>query len=200
MMGRQPRIEPATEPYPKAVGEQLRRWMPPETGFDPLILFRTICRNVPLAEAMHPLGSFQLSTRSSLTVRQRELIINRTSARLGAGYEWGVHATIYGAAAGFDEAELLATAEAGVSELWGEEEALLIAVVDQLVDSATISDETWAGLAKRFDDLEILELLVLCGWYHAIGFVLNGVGVELEPWARTPPDHLPDHQQASAMD
>ena len=35
----------------------------------------------------------------------------------------------------------------------------------------------------RFDERQILELIVTARWYHLIGFVCNGARVEPEPWA-----------------
>jgi len=42
----------------------------------------------------------------------------------------------------------------------------------------------WAELAAYFTPPQLLEILVLAGWYHVIAFVANGARVEGEPWAR----------------
>ena len=41
------RIAPVEPPFEGAVAEELRRWMPPNAPLDPLLLFRTLARNVP---------------------------------------------------------------------------------------------------------------------------------------------------------
>jgi hypothetical protein len=33
--------------------------------------------------------------RGHLTIRQREIVIDRVTAQCGAGYEWGVHVAVY---------------------------------------------------------------------------------------------------------
>jgi len=38
-------------------------------------------------------------------------------------------------------------------------------------------------LAGRWSVPQLLELLVLAGWYHVISYVANGAQVELETWA-----------------
>jgi alkylhydroperoxidase family enzyme len=179
------RIAPVDPPYEPAVAEELRRWMPPNAPLDPLRLFRTLARNVPLAGAMHPLGSFFLSRRFALGKREREIVIDRVSARLGCEYEWGVHATAFGTAAGLDDAALRATVRGTPADpAWSETDRLLVRLVDELLDTARVSDDLWEGLAARWPAETLLELLALVGWYHVIVFVANGVRVEPEEWAQ----------------
>jgi alkylhydroperoxidase family enzyme len=179
------RIPPLEPPYEPAVEEELRRWMPPKAPLDPLRLFRTLARNLPLAEAMRPLGSFLLSRRFALGKREREIVIDRVSARCGCEYEWGVHATAFGAAAGLDDALLHATARGTVDDpAWSDTDRLLVRLVDELHDTAQVSDGLWQELSARWPAETLLGLLALVGWYHVIAFVANGARVEHEPWAR----------------
>jgi len=63
-----------------------------------------------------------------------------------------------------------------------------VRLVDELHDTARVSDELWAALARHWTEPQLLELLLLAGWYHAISFVGNGARVALEDWAaRFPP-------------
>src|SRR5262245_47406775 len=121
------RVAPVEPPFEPAVADELKRWMPPNTPLDPLGLFRTLARNVPLAGAMYPLGNFFLSRRFALSQREREIVIDRVTARCGCEYEWGVHATAFGAAAGLDEALLRATVRgASTDPAWSETDRLLV--------------------------------------------------------------------------
>src|SRR6185369_9477894 len=126
------RIAPVESPYAPEVDAELKRWMPPNTPLDPLALFRTLARHVPLAGAMHPLGSFFLSRRFALGKREREIVIARVTARCGCEYEWGVHATAFGAAAGLDDAVLCATVHGSAADpVWTETDRLLVRLVDE---------------------------------------------------------------------
>ena len=179
------RIAPVEAPFEPAVSEELARWMPPNAPLEPLRLFRTLARHLPLARALHPLGSYFLSRRFALGRRERELVIDRVTARCGCEYEWGVHATAFGAAAGLDEAALRATVQGTADDpAWSETDRLLVRLVDELHDTARVSDELWQALAARWPAETILELLALVGWYHVIAFVANGARVEPEDWAR----------------
>ena len=112
-------------------------------------------------------------------------MIERVTARCGCEYEWGVHATAFGAAAGLDEALLRATVHGVPADAaWSETDRLLVRLVDELHDTARVSDDLWHALAARWPAETLLELLVLVGWYHVIAFVANAARVELEPWGQ----------------
>ncbi len=187
-----PRIAPIDDPSP-AVAAKLTRWMPPGSPIEPLTLFRTLVRHLPLAESMRPLGSYFLGRRRTLGAREREIVIHRVCARCDCRYEWGVHAVAYGAAVGLTTAQLTATAVGDPTDpAWTEADALLIRLVDELHDTAAVSSALWRALVAHWTEVEILELLVLAGWYHAIAYVANGVRIAAEPWAAPwpePSDH-----------
>jgi alkylhydroperoxidase family enzyme len=150
----------------------------------PLALFRTLLRNFEAGDRIRPLGSYFL-TKGTLEPRDRELVIHRVTARCGAEYEWGVHAEIFGRVLGFGDGWIDATAASAASDRrWNERESLLIRFVDELHDTSTVSDETWSAMAMHWSDEQLLELLMLAGWYHLISFVANGARVPLEQWAR----------------
>jgi 4-carboxymuconolactone decarboxylase len=184
-----PRLAPVEPPYPPEVADELARWMPPGAPLDPLLLFRTLVADLPLAQAMLPLGRFLLGRRCAVDRRLRELVIDRVCARMGCEYEWGVHVTAFAAAAGLGDAVVRATVHGRADDpAFGPDDALVVALVDELRDAGRVSDALWRRLAARFTPAQCLELLVLAGWYHVIAFVANGARVALEPWAaRFPP-------------
>lgn len=58
---------------------------------EPLALFRTIAHHPELLDRFRQIGSTLLSF-GRLAADERETMIQRTTARCGASYEWGVHA------------------------------------------------------------------------------------------------------------
>jgi alkylhydroperoxidase family enzyme len=111
-------------------------------------------------------------------------MIDRTCARCGAEYEWGVHASFFGPAVGFTDEQLAATVTGSADDpVWSDRERTVIALADELHDTATVSDATYAELERHFTPAQILELVVAGGWYHTISFVLGAARVELESWA-----------------
>ncbi len=178
-----PRIAPLEPPYPPAVEEMLRKWMPPGSGLEPLRLFRTLVVHESLAARMRPLGAGILG-HGLLEPRDRELMIHRTCARCGAEYEWGVHAAFFGKAVGLSETQLAATVTRPAHDrVWSDRERAVIALADELHDTGQVSDATYAEVERHFTAEQILELVVTAGWYHTISFVLGTARVTLEPWA-----------------
>lgn len=177
-----PRIPPMSEPYPPEVVERLAALMP--AGQPPIRLFRTFVRNLPMAAGLNAWGSYYLSRRLSLSLRDRELVIDRTTARCGCDYEWGVHVATWGSRVGLTEAQVCSLAHGSPADAcWSEHDALVLQAVDTLHDTATIDDELWSRLAGAFTDAQLLDLLLLAGWYHAISFAANAVRVEPEDGA-----------------
>lgn len=173
------RIAPLTPPYEPAIAAQLETMMPP--GVPPIGLFRTLIRNLPMTQAMGGWGGYQLSKRLSLPMRQRELIIDRVTARCGCEYEWGVHLAFFGDRVGLTASQKRWLSH-GTSDdpCWPSEEAALLRAVDELHDAANISDTTWTDLTSTFSAEQILDLLMLAGWYHAISYAANAARIPLE--------------------
>ncbi len=64
-----------------------------------------------------------------------------------------------------------------------ERDRVLIEAVDSLHDTSRIGDVLWVRLVAVLEDAELLDLLMLSGWYHAISFAANGVELDLEDGA-----------------
>jgi alkylhydroperoxidase family enzyme len=177
-----PRIEPLSEPYPPEIAERLAAMMP--AGQPPIRLFRTFVRNPPMADGLNAWGRYYLSPRLSLSLRDRELVIDRTAARCGCEYEWGVHTAFYAERVALTGDQVRSISRGSSADpCWDAHDALVIDAVDALHATATIGDELWGRLASDFTDAQLLDLLLLCGWYHAISFVANAARVEPEDWA-----------------
>ena len=179
------RIAPVEPPYEPAVEEQLRSMMP--EGVPPIALFRTFVRNLPLAQAMHPWGRYELSRALSVGLRAREIVIDRTCARCGCEYEWGVHVAFFAKRAGLDGEQVRSLTHGGPDDpCWSSGgDRLLIGLVDELHETSDVSDASWERVRTEFDEVQLLDLLLLCGWYHAISFTARAARVTLEDGAPT---------------
>jgi len=177
------RIAPLDPPYPPHVDDDLRKLMPP--GVAPLALFRTLAHNPRVLRRVRRGG---LLDPGSISVREREIVILRTTARCGSEYEWGVHVGFFAAAAGFSAAEIDATVT-GKVEVFAPAERDLIALCDALHDHATADDALWARLAGDRTPDQLVELIALAGQYHGISYLTNALGIALESRApRFPSD------------
>jgi alkylhydroperoxidase family enzyme len=174
-----PRITPAEPPYEPEIAAALERIMP--AGVPPLVLFRTMARSPRVFAKMFAGG---LLDKGPLSLRQREIVIDRTTARLGCEYEWGVHVALFAERVGFSPEHIAATVVGdGGAACWAPDEQALVSAVDDLVDRRTIGDKTWAALTKHFDETQILEVIALVGYYHTISFLCRGLDLPLESYA-----------------
>jgi alkylhydroperoxidase family enzyme len=174
-MSRIPSLEP---PYAPDVRRSFDAIM---KGREPLALFRTIAVS-ERAWARFRAGS--LLDRGPLSLRAREIVIDRTTALADCEYEWGVHVAVYAKAAKLTGEQIAAirnaTAEA---PCWSEAEQALIAAVDALHGRATLDRAEFDRLRTHYDDAQILEILMLCGFYRTVSYIANGLDLPLEPGA-----------------
>lgn len=185
------RIAPLDPPYAPEVEAELRAMMPGDAP--PIALFRTLVRNLPMARAARGWGAHELGRTLSVGRREREIVIDRTCARCGCEYEWGTHVAFFGQRVGLTALQITSLVHGDHRDpCWkAERDRLLVRLVDSLHDTADIDDALWAELTAEFDDEQVLDLLLLCGWYHAISFTARAARVPLEPGAPTFADVAP---------
>src|SRR5258708_981748 len=140
------RIAPLGPPYAPEIQEQFNRVM---RGAPPLMLFRVMASN---ARAWEKFRAGSLLDRGPLSLREREIVIDRTCALTGCEYEWGVHVAAFAAAAHLTDEQV----------------------------SATLSDEEFKALSAHYDDAKIFEIILLCGFYRTVSYLANGLDLPLE--------------------
>jgi alkylhydroperoxidase family enzyme len=170
------RIRPATEPFSEAVQDWLGKTMQP--GRAPLLLFTTLARDERLFKKFFSGG---LLDRGHLTLRQRELVIDRTTAQSKCEYEWGVHVTFFGARAGLTQAQLESLVRGSPEDdCWSPQDRLLLRLCDELHETATLTDELWGALRLEYSEEAMLELLLLAGFYRTVSYLCNATRLPLE--------------------
>src|ERR1700709_2334939 len=137
------RIDPLVAPYEPAVADQLAAMMP--AGQPPIALFRTFAKNLPMPQAIHGRGGYGLSKNLSVSLRDREIVIDRTCAQTGCEYEWGVHVAVFAARAHLDADQVRSLTHGSADDrCWlHERERLMIRMVDELHAANDLSDALW---------------------------------------------------------
>jgi hypothetical protein len=173
------RIDPAPAPLPadiQAVIDAIMR------GNPPLVLFTTMARDPRLFFKLFNSG---LLDRGHLSIRQREIVIDRVTASCNAEYEWGVHVSVYAAKAELTDPQIASLTTGGPEDAcWTDEERMLIRLCDELQHSCDVDDALWADLRSVHSAEAIIELLMLAGGYRTISYLVNGLRLPLEPAAR----------------
>ncbi len=137
-------------------------------------IFATLVRHPGLFRRWLPFGGKLLAGK--LPARDRELLVLRTAWRCRADYEWGQHVRI-ARAAGITDAEIARVAGTVDDRGWDGFDAVLLRAADELHDDARIGEPTWAALADRYDERQLIEVPMLVGHYHLVAFTLNSLGV-----------------------
>src|SRR5689334_16842538 len=148
------RIAPASSPLDRDIRQAIDAIM---RGAPPLLLFLVMARDRRLFFKFFNSG---LLDRGHLTIRQREIVIDRVTASCGAEYEWGVHVSVYAAKAGLTEPQIVSLVAGGPEDdCWADEDKVLIRLCDGLQQTSTVDDDLWSRLRADHSDEAILELL-----------------------------------------
>jgi len=173
-----PRIAPLEPPYAADVQSSFDAIM---QGAPPLMLFRTLATS---ERAWRKFRAGSLLDPGPLSLRERELVIDRTCALAGNEYEWGVHVAIFAAAAKLTSEEVAATAGAGsAAPLWTDAERAVLQAAEALHARAALTDAEFAALRAHYDEAQVLEVLLLCGFYRMVSYVVGGLDLPLEAGA-----------------
>src|SRR5215813_7403040 len=140
------RIAPLQPPYAPEIQAQFDSVM---RGAPPLFLFRVMAGH---KRAWQKLGGGSLLDPGPLSLREREIVIDRTCALNRCEYEWGVHIAIFVEAARLTDEQVRATVLGPAdAPCWSEPEQAMIAAVDALHHRATLSEAEFAALSAHYD-------------------------------------------------
>jgi alkylhydroperoxidase family enzyme len=116
---------------------------------------------------------------STLSPRQRELVVLRIAAVRDADYEWRQHAILAGDA-GISPEEVTRVAEGSDAPGWSPLEAALLRAADELVAEAEISDDTWHTLATSLGDQQLMDLVFTVGAYDLLAMMFRTFRIPLD--------------------
>jgi alkylhydroperoxidase family enzyme len=175
---REPRIHPIPE---SEWNEQQRQALTPLRRADGRVvnLYTTLIRYPELAQRWSAFGT-HVRRDSALPPRDREILILRTGWLCRSEYEFGQH-TLIGKRVGLSDGEILAVTKGSNGGVWSEFDAALIRAADELHHDAFITDHTWHELAERYDEKQLIDVIMTVGQYHLVSMTLNSLGVQLDP-------------------
>lgn len=147
-------------------------------GGQPINIFSTLARHPKLMRRWMVFANHVLS-KSTLSPRDRELLILRAGWRCQSPYEWGQHVAI-GLRSNITRAEIDAIAAGPTDPTWNAFDAALLTAADELHDQARIGDTTWATLAEQYNEEQLIDVVFAVGQYHLVSMFLNTAGVQLD--------------------
>lgn len=143
-----------------------------------LNLLSTYAHHPALAQAFFTFNG-HLMRATTLTERQRELLVLRVASRRECRYEWAQHLFMAGDAGLADEEIARIAAEPG-SPLWSDVEGALLRAVDELIDDGAIATSTWETLAAELNAQQLLDVIYTVGAYETLAWMIRSVDIRLD--------------------
>jgi alkylhydroperoxidase family enzyme len=143
-----------------------------------LNLLGLLAHHPELTRAYHTFNGHVLFG-TTLTARQRELLVLRVGVVRRAEYEWAQH-VILGLDAGLSEEEIDRVTEGPGAPGWSPVDRAMLTAVDDLLADACVGDEAWAVLAAEFDTQQLMDLVFTVGAYELLAMAMRTFGVQLD--------------------
>lgn len=141
-------------------------------------LFSTVIKHPEAFKTWRSLAQF-VNQSSSLPARDRELMIHRICWIQQAEWEWGKHRQ-RAFDAGLTIEEIERTKEEPSKDKWEDWELALMNAVDGLAKNAMIPDESWKILSTRYNEQQMIELILHTGHYQIANMMTKSLGVPNE--------------------
>ena len=132
-----------------------------------------------LVRGVFPFASYIMAD-STLTPRQRELLILRTAWDCSSQYLWANDAP-RAASAGLSSGEIARIALGPDAPGWAPLEAALLLAADELHQTSFISTPTWNSLAAQFGTEQLMDATFTIAEATEFATIYKSIGVEPEP-------------------
>jgi 4-carboxymuconolactone decarboxylase len=175
-LSNEPRIAPIV--LESARPDQVRRIEAADPALVRLNLVRTVLRNEQLFDVSHPLGC-HLLRNASLPFRDREILICRIAWLNASQYVFTQHVRV-SKSAGMTDEEIADIKAGSQAPVWSDFDRALLEAVEQLRSQNAITYDTWATLSTKYDEKQLIELIVLVGQYNTNSWLTNALQIQLE--------------------
>ena len=170
-----PRIEPVKvnlkEPLKSKMAQIFPATLPSPN------LYRSVARNESLFIDMIDMkfiGPTGLMDRKTIPPRLRELLILRTCIQAKNEYEFSLHEQTISEHMGLRKPEIEELKNENINEdFWSDEDASLIALTDELVQTTSVSDDVFERVIEHFSEAELIEMTQLVGLYTSVAMLVS---------------------------
>lgn len=131
--------------------------------------FVPLARSAGLLDSVQAVGEF-VRYRSGLPGPVLETLVLTVAARWGAVYEWSQHAPL-AEQAGLAPEDVEAIRER--REPGHPEAAAVWSVVDELVDTGDLAEDSYGAAVERWGEQLTVEIVAATGYYTLLAWVLN---------------------------
>lgn len=136
---------------------------------------RAALHSPELADRWSKFGE-HLRYNTTLTSVQSELAILVVARHWSSDTEWAIHADI-ARAVGLDAVVIDSIRRCAAPPFVNPDEALIYEYTRQLLQTGHVKGETYRLLHQRFEDVWLVELTALVGYYSMVAMTLNAHGI-----------------------
>ncbi len=136
-------------------------------------VYATMFKHPGLYKGQLQLG-LELNRNGKLPPREREMVILRTAWLVRSPFEWGEHVA-YGKKLGLTSEEVERITQGSSAPGWNEHDRAVLRGVEELIGDHAVSDETWAVLAKTWNEEQLIEFPGLVGSYTLTAMIYNSL-------------------------
>ena len=143
-----------------------------------LNIHRMMAHSPDLLRHSAPLRNY-LVAGSTLSDRERELLILRTAHLIDSDYEWAHHVR-RGEAAGLTAAEIARVRRGAREAEWNTGEKALLRLADEMQSVQAITEATARQLHEEIGPAGLIDAIFTVGFYLTLGTILNSFAVPLD--------------------
>jgi len=138
-------------------------------------LYQTLLNAPEIAQGWEALLT-AIRNRNSLSPAIREMIILRVAILNRADYEFDSHEP-HALKAGISPEKITAIREAEISDIFDEQESLVLRLTDVMTKEIQVPDELFDRIKPFFNDTQRLELVATISAYNMVSRLLNALHV-----------------------
>ena len=145
---------------------------------NPLNVHSMMAHHPALMKAWMPFRNHVVAD-STLSARQRELLILRTAHNCKADYEWQHHVE-RGLLAGLEQIEIDRVRRGAAATGWQADETALLAAADDCHRDQCIAESTLEEVCRHFSEQQQLDIVVTVGMYMTLAMIIKTWNVPME--------------------
>jgi alkylhydroperoxidase family enzyme len=149
------------------------------TAMSKLNVFRALLQNVPVTAAQSRLAATLMGSKT-LDPRIREIVILRTGWLTKSEYEFCQHWAV-SRQLKMTEEEILGVRDPARCTAYTDRDRAVLAMTDELHESSEVSAATWAKLAQSFSNPELVELIIVAGFWRMMAGFLKTSKIPFDP-------------------
>jgi 4-carboxymuconolactone decarboxylase len=121
-----------------------------------------------------------LMFHNKVAARTRELIILRIGWRTGSEYVFCKHVS-FSHEFGISEEEILGVRDPQRCHAYSETDRAVLHLADELHEHAEVTRSTWAVLEQAFTSDELVEILLIAGFWRMVAGFVKSAKISLDP-------------------